>query len=188
MYVARLDSHIYALTPLSFLQHYGSLICESDMLYVLSIFATMGSLFCSSRWFSVRSFSDAENEIAFLHWMNIGRLMGIKVDDANWKCFRDVLSYKNNYEAQYRKYCDSNFTVASKTIFFFSSAFPEWARYFIFPASLHVVSAMQADSATSAALGLPRPSSLLRVVVFALLILRAFLFRKEALSLCCFLF
>jgi hypothetical protein len=163
----------------SFLQHYGSLICESDMLYVLSIFATMGSLFCASRWFAVRSFSRSENEIAFLHWMHIGRMMGIKVDDANWKCFDDVLLYKNKYEAQYRKYCDSNFTVASKTIFFFCSAFPAWARPFIFPASLHVVSAMQADSATSSALGLPTPSAVARVFVYAFLALRAFVFRIE---------
>ena len=82
------------------------------MLYVLSIFATMGSLFCESRWLSVRSFSAAENEIAYLHWMHIGRLMGIKVDEANWRCFNDVLQYKNNYEAQFRKYCESNFLVA----------------------------------------------------------------------------
>lgn len=93
-------------------QHYGALICEADMLYVLAIFATMGSLFCESRWLSVRRFSKAENEIAFLHWMHIGRLMGIKVDDANWRCFNDVLQYKNTYEAQFRKFCESNFLVA----------------------------------------------------------------------------
>jgi hypothetical protein len=158
------------------------------MLYVLSIFATMGSLFCSSKWFSSRSFSQSENEIAFLHWMHIGRLMGIKVDDANWKCFHDVLQYKNNYEAQYRKYCDSNFTVASKTIFFFSSSFPSWLRNFIFPVSLHVVSAMQADFATSSALGLPTPSIFIRVFVCTFLVLRAFLFRIEsrACHACCF--
>ena len=170
------------------LQHYGALICDADMLYVLSIFATMGSLFCKSRWYSVRSFSDAENEIAFLHWMHIGRLMGIKVDEANWKCFRDVVQFKNNYEAQYRKFHDSHFTVAIKTIYFFSSSFPVWSRFFVFPASLHVVSAMQADSATSAALGLPTPNVILRAFVFGILTLRALLFRKvaEARSMLCF--
>jgi hypothetical protein len=162
------------------LQHYGALICAADMLYVLSIFATMGSLFCKSRWYSVRSFSDAENEIAFLHWMHIGRLMGIKVDEANWKCFRDVVQFKNNYEAQYRKFHDSNFTVASKTIYFFSSSFPVWSRFFVFPASLHVVSAMQADSVTSAALGLPKPNKILAAFVSAFFIFRALLFRKAA--------
>lgn len=149
------------------------------MLYVLSIFATMGSLFCASRWFSVRSFSHSENEIAYLHWMHIGRLMGINVDAAKWKCYDDVLQYKSKYEAQYCKYCDSNFTVASKTIFFFSSAFPAWARFFIFPASLHVVSAMQANSATSSALGLPNPNCITRFCVHAFLVLRAFLFRID---------
>jgi hypothetical protein len=156
------------------------------MLYVLSIFATMGSLFCKSRWFSVRSFSTAENEIAFLHWMHIGRFMGIKVDDANWNSFHDVIQYKDNYEARYRKFCDSNFTVASKTIFFFSSAFPSWSRFFIFPASLHVVSAMQADSATSAALGLPKPNKAVSACVSAFFILRTLLFRKVARLIFCF--
>lgn len=162
------------------LQHYGSLICDADMLYVLSIFATMGSLFCESRWFSVRSFSESENEIAFLHWMHIGRLMKIKVDAANWKCYRDVVLYKNNYEAQFRKFSESNLTVASKTISFFSSSCPVWCRPFVVPASLHVVSAMQADSATSAALGLPTPNVILRAFVFGFLTLRALLFRKVA--------
>jgi hypothetical protein len=97
-------------------QHYGSLISNEDMLYVLAIFATMGSLFCNSRWFSVRSFSKAENEIAFLHWMHIGRLMGIQAEGANWKCFRDVLHFKNDYEVKYRKFSATNFTVASKTL------------------------------------------------------------------------
>ncbi len=150
------------------------------MLYVLSIFATMGSLFCKSQWFSIRSFSDAENEIAFLHWMHIGRLMGIKVDAADWKCYRDVMLYKNDYEAKFRKFCESNLIVASKTISFFSSSCPVWCRAFILPASLHVVSAMQADSATSAALGLPTPNVILRAFVLGFLTLRALLFRKVA--------
>jgi len=198
MYASRLfHCAIYYLSISHSLQHYGTLICEADMLYVLSIFATMGSLFCESRWLSVRSFSAAENEIAYLHWMHIGRLMGIKVDEANWRCFNDVLQYKNNYEAQFRKHCESNFLVArcappppppspfsnpplppSKTIYFFSSALPACLIRYFFPLSLHVVSVMQADSGTSAALGLPKPNIILRICVSALLILRALLFRK----------
>jgi hypothetical protein len=165
------------------LQHYGSLICEDDMLYVLSIFAATGSLFCQSSWFSVRSFSEAENEIVYLHWMHIGRLMGIKVDDANWRCFGDVIKYKNNYEARYRKFHDSNVVVASKTISFFSSFFPAFSRCFIIPASLHVVSAMQADAATSAALGLPEPNKVLIAFVSAILILRALFVRHAICSI-----
>lgn len=179
----RLNCELHSLVDVpSLTQHYGSLISNEDMLYVLAIFATMGSLFCNSRWFSVRSFSKAENEIAFLHWMHIGRLMGIQAEGANWKCFRDVLHFKNDYEVKYRKFSATNFTVASKTIFFFSGAFPAWTRFFIFPLSLHVVSAMQGERESSAALGLPKPNRALTAFVYFFLILRALLFRKAVIA------
>ena len=96
---------------------YGSIILYRDMMYVLSVFMTTPFLLMESRW-SWRRCTKAEKECIFFHWVDIGSLMGLRVED-NFSSLDDVVNYKYNYEKKHMRYAKSNEVVGHSTIDFF---------------------------------------------------------------------
>jgi hypothetical protein len=145
------------------------------MLYVLSVLAVMGLQFCDT-FCAWRPFTEVEREVSFLHWMNIGKMMGISMQGAEWKCHKDCLAWKQRYEGSFRKFDEANLLVSTKAVFFFCSRLPAFLVPYVYPLSLRVISAMQ-DPATSAALGLPEANIYIKVFVEVLMRSRAFFWR-----------
>ena len=140
---------------------YGHLILYRDMLYVLSVFMCTGSLWSKTRW-SSRPFTCAEDACVFQHWMGIGRLMNLQVDDEalNWKTLDDVVRFKYAYEAARLKFSPTNKIVVDSTINFFLQSVPTTFRGVAKPLIRHVLSALQDKPEHAYALGLPSPPNL----------------------------
>lgn len=145
------------------------------MLYVLSVLAVMGLQFCDT-FCAWRPFTEAEREVSFLHWMNIGRMMGISMEGAKWNCHKDCLAWKRRYERNFRKFDEANLLVSTKAVHFFCSRLPSVLVPFVYPLSLRIISSMQ-DPATSCALGLPSANVFIKLFVEIFMRLRGFIWR-----------
>ncbi len=145
------------------------------MRYVLSVLAVMGLQFCDT-CFAWRPFTEAEREVSFLHWMNIGKMMNIPMDGAEWTCYNDCLAWKQRYESRFRTFDEANYLVSTKAVFFFCNRLPSFLVPYVYPLSLRVISAMQ-DPATSLALGLPKTNKITQLLVELPMRLRGFIWR-----------
>jgi hypothetical protein len=133
---------------------YGSVILYRDMMYVLAVFMTTPFLLMESRW-SWRRCSAPEKECIFLHWVDIGTLMGLRVQE-NFHCLDDVVAYKYAYEEKHMRHCKSNSVVGDATIEFFVTGVV-WTplQAAVRPLVHMLMSVLQERPQHAAALGLP---------------------------------
>lgn len=112
------NRHILAIMRLNFL-HDRYKISNEDYLYVLSVFIVE-----PVRWvnqFAYRSVHPYEKKSLFIIWEDIGKKMGIKNIPPS---FDAVVTYLDNYEAEYMKYDANNVALASSTTSLFLSKLP----------------------------------------------------------------
>ena len=133
---------------------YGSVILYRDMMYVLAVFMTTPFLLMESRW-SWRRCTVPEKECIFLHWVDIGTLMGLRVQE-NFACLDDVVAYKYAYEEKHMRHCKSNSVVGDATIEFFITGVVWTPMQAAARPLVHMLmSVLQERPQHAAALGLP---------------------------------